>query len=58
MHATLCTRQAEVDDEILRQCCTTSMSSKIVGGDAAFFSELCVTAMKRVGNTNDKGKMK
>jgi len=58
MHANLCTKQEEINDDILRNCCTTSMSSKIVGGESEFFSDLCVTAMKRVGNTNEKGKMK
>jgi len=57
MHSDLCIKRNEINDEILMNCCRTSMSSKIVGGDAEFFSNLCVTAMKRVGNTNSKNKM-
>jgi len=58
MHANLCTKQNEINDEILKSCCRTSMSSKIIGGDMEFFSDLCVNAIKRVGTTNDKGKVK
>lgn len=58
MHANLCSKQNEIDDEILLNCCKTSMSSKIIGGDTDFFSKLCVDAMKRIGTTNDRGKMK
>jgi len=57
MHANLCIKQDEITDDILTSCSNTSMSSKIVGGDSAFFSQLCVTAMKRVGNLNSKNKM-
>lgn len=56
MHSNLCIKNADITDEILTNCCRTSMSSKIVGGDSDFFSEMCVTAMKRVGNVNAKGK--
>jgi len=57
MHSNLCIKNADITDEILNNVCCTSMSSKIVGGDTEFFSEMCVQAMKRVGNTNAKNKM-
>jgi len=36
----------------------TSMSSKIVGSESSFFSEMVVTAMERVKTTNNMGKVK
>ncbi|CAI2364099.1 unnamed protein product [Moneuplotes crassus] len=36
----------------------TSMSSKIVGSESAFFSEMVVTAMERVKTINNMGKTK
>jgi T-complex protein 1 subunit alpha len=57
MHSNLCIKKDEINDEILTNVCRTSMSSKIVGGDSDFFSEMCVSAMKRVGNLNAKNKM-
>lgn len=58
MHANLCMKHAEINDEILKNCCYTCMSSKVVGGDSEFFSKMCVDAMKRVGNLNEHNKMK
>lgn len=58
MHSNLCIKNDEITDEILMNCCKTSMSSKIIGGDTEFFAKLAVDAIKRVVNTNDKGKMK
>lgn len=36
----------------------TTMSSKIIGADSDFFSEMCVDAMQSVKSTNPKGEVK
>ncbi|KAI0461003.1 Alpha subunit of chaperonin-containing T-complex [Komagataella kurtzmanii] len=44
--------------EILINIASTSMSSKIIGSDSAFFSEMVVDAMLAVKTTNNKGETK
>eukprot|EP01095_Lingulamoeba_sp_RSL-Kostka_P012829 TRINITY_DN515_c0_g1_i1.p1 TRINITY_DN515_c0_g1~~TRINITY_DN515_c0_g1_i1.p1 ORF type:complete len:553 (-),score=222.30 TRINITY_DN515_c0_g1_i1:282-1940(-) len=48
----------DLNEEALINIAKTSMSSKIIGGEADFFSEMCVKAMKRVKSENKKGKLK
>jgi len=48
----------DLGNDTLVQCAKTSMASKIISGEADFFSNMVVNALKRVGRKNDKGKMK
>jgi len=44
--------------EALINCAKTSMSSKLLGPESTFFSEMCVTAMQAVKTVNAKGETK
>jgi len=48
----------DLGNETLIQCAKTSMASKIINTEVDFFSNIVVTALKRVGRKNDKGKTK
>merc|ERR1712166_1728626 len=47
-----------LDRNVLIQAAKTSMSSKLIGGESDFFSEMVVTAMENVKHVNKQGQTK
>ncbi len=54
----LVVKNDSLGDDILLQAARTSMSSKLIGPESQFFSEMVVTAMKRVESIDHNGKKK
>jgi len=55
------TMSSKVEDlgvDSIMNAARTSMSSKIIGGESAFFAKLAVDAVSAVKSTNNKGKVK
>lgn len=56
MHSHLCIKQEDMTEEMIVNAARTSMSSKIISGEAHLFARMAVDAMKRVGIKDDRGK--
>lgn len=54
----LIVRQAQLTDDSIMSAAKTSMSSKLIAGEADFFGNMVVTAMKNVKMTNASGAVK
>ena len=44
----MCIKVADLGDEALINCCKTCMSSKLIGSEADFFSNLVIESVQRV----------
>ena len=58
MRENISTKVEDLSQEALINIAKTSMSSKIIGSDSEFFSEMCVNAMKSVKSTNNRNEVK
>lgn len=58
MSENISTKVETLGRESLLNIAATSMSSKIIGGDSSFFSNMVVDAMQSVKSTNPRGEVK
>lgn len=58
MEATMSTKVDTLGKDCLVNIAKTSMSSKIIGSDSEFFSNMVVDAMQSVKSTNSRGEVK